>query len=169
MQHGRNMKTGFSQIDLYYRYDDIVEDMLVGIDATTLHPRDAMDVSEIVAAVNAERKVRGQELVSLPPAIHLQINEYAKHGMYKGKGPAFPRPHSALKKQFIEAWQELAKERKEALQKSGEFAFSDGTVGTIRNKLEALDQAAIETARAMRADGLKRKPSTVKREMSKRR
>lgn len=164
------MKAGFSQLELWHRYDDILEDLIASIETTTrLHPRDAMDVSELVASVNAERKLRGQKLFSLPPAIHLQINEYAKFGMYKGTGPDFPRPHSMLKKQLIEDWQEIAKERKDALQKSGEFTFADGTVGTIRNKLEAKDQAAIDTARDMRAHGLKRRPSTVKREMSKRR
>jgi hypothetical protein len=55
------------------------------------------------------------------------------------------------------------------LQKSGEFTFPDGTVATIKNKTEALDQAAIETAAAMRAHGLKRKSGTVKREISERR
>lgn len=163
------MTAGFSQSDLFYLYDEIVEDMLGDWDLTTLHPRDALDMSEIVEAVNAERKLRGQELVNLPPALHRQINQYAKLGMYKGKGRDFDRPDSELKRQFIDAWKERAKERKEALQKSGEFTFPDGTVATVKNKTEALDQAAIETAAAMRAHGLKRKSGTVKREMSGRR
>jgi hypothetical protein len=153
------MNMGFSDSDIALLYDDIVEETLDGIDALALDPRDAMDASEIVAAVNAERSREGRELVALPPSLHKQINEYAKQGMYKGKGRRFPRRDSLLKKRFLEAVVESARERKEDLEKSG----------TVRNKLEALLQAADETAAAVRGRGLKRSGETVKREMSKRR
>ena len=159
MQHERNKRKGFSDSDIAVMYEDTIEEFLADIDGTTSDPRDAMDVSEIVAAVNIERKNRGQELVALPPALHLQINEYAKQGMYKGRGRKYPRRHSFLEERFLDAMAEMAKERKEALEKSG----------TVKNKLEASLQAAEEIAAEMRAYGLKRSDETVRRDMSKRR
>ena len=159
MQHERNKRKGFSDSDIAVLYEDTIEEFLAGVEGTTLDPREAMDVSEIVAAVNIERKNRGEELVALPPALHLQINEYAKQGMYKGKGRKYPRSDSFLKKWFLDAMAEMARERKEALEKSG----------TVKNKLEASFQAAEEIGAEMRAHGLKRSDETVRRDMSKRR
>jgi hypothetical protein len=152
-------KMVFSVADIAVLYDDMIEDMLASLEGMELDPRDALDVSEIVGALNVERKNHGRELVALPPALHLQINEYAGKGMYKGKGRRFPRRDSLLKKRFLDTKVEMARERKETLSKSG----------TVRNKLDASLQAAEEIAAEVRAHGLKRSDETIRREMSKRR
>jgi len=150
------MTKGLSEADIVVLYDELIEDILAGIEAQPLDPRDAMDLSVIVAAVNAARKPEGRELVALPPALHSQINEYAKQGMPKGRG----RPRSNyLKTLFLESMDDMATERKEALIRSG----------LVRNKLEASLQAAEEIAVEVRAHGLKRSDETVLKSMSKRR
>jgi hypothetical protein len=87
-------RRGFSISEIAVLCGDFIEDMLPSLEGIELDRCDAMCVSEWVAAVNVERTKLGQELVALPPAIHLQINEYAELGMYKGKGIRFPRRHS---------------------------------------------------------------------------
>lgn len=91
------MTKGFSESDIAVLYDDLIEVMLTDIKGTVLEPRDAMDLSEIAAAVNALREREGRELAALPPALHRQINEYAVQGMHKGHGRRHPRNSNRTK------------------------------------------------------------------------
>jgi hypothetical protein len=152
-------RKGFSIDETGVLFNDLIEDMLSGLEGIELDPRDAMCVSEIVAAVNVKRKDDGEELVALPPAIHLQIHRYAEQGMYHGMGCKYPRRQSLLDKKFVDLMIDMATERKEELEKSG----------TLRNKLDASLEAAEEIAAKMRAHGFKRRAETVLREMSMRR
>jgi hypothetical protein len=152
-------KKGFSGEDIAVLYGDSIEDFLSGLDGIELDPRDAMDLSELVAAVNVEREKLGQELVALPPAIHLQINGYAEKGMYHGMGRKYPRRRSFFEEKLLELMADEFKKRKEELEKSG----------TVRNKLDASLEAADEIAAEMRVHGFKRSAETVLREISKRR
>jgi hypothetical protein len=170
-EKSKNAK-GYSDADIAVIYDPLIEEMLAE-DWTDAHPRDLLDLSEIVAAVNAERQKHGDPrvypLVALPPDIHRRINEFAPRGMYNGKGQDFPRPQSSLRSMFLDTFADEAREQNDELLRSGVHTYKDGTKSTITNKTDARNVAAAETARMVRDHGIKRKASTMARDMSKRR
>ncbi|MGL3211654.1 hypothetical protein [Bradyrhizobium sp. BR 1433] len=86
------MSGGFSDYDKAVLYDNSIEDMLAAAAEEPLNDREVMFLSDVTAAVNAyrNRKGRKKKLAALPPALHAQINTYAKAGMLKGKGRRRP-------------------------------------------------------------------------------
>lgn len=129
------MIKGFSDDDKAALYDELIEDILADIEGMTLDPLDATELSDIVAAVNAERKRQERELVALPPAPHRQINAYAKRGMLKGGGRS--RPHdSHLTRLF----------KQTTLPEIAEFAY--------KRKEERLSTARMLLAKAARTESL---------------
>ena len=114
------MIKGFSNDDKAALYDEPIEDILADIEGVTLDPLDATELSDIVAAVNAERKRQERELVALPPALHRQINAYAKRGMLKGGGRSRPRD-SRLTRLF----------KQTTLPEIAEFAYKFPTGGAV--------------------------------------
>jgi len=96
------MTTEFSENDLFVLYGDLIKEMLPEWTTRDPKPRSALDFSLALAAVNVERERLGQELLPLPTALHRQINEYARNGMYKGGGRRHPND-SHLTTQFKEA------------------------------------------------------------------
>jgi hypothetical protein len=162
---------GYSEADIADLYDDRIEEMLAD-SWMNADPRDLMDLSLTVAAVNAQRQKRGEPLVALPPDVHRQINAFAEKGMYKGLGQRYPRRYSALLTEFLDAAADEAREKKEKLVKTGVYTHPDDPEKTetpIAGKVDATNVAATETARMLRAHGIKRKSSTMVRDMSKRR
>lgn len=173
-EKSKNAK-GYSDADIAVIYDPLIEEMLAE-DWADAHPRDLLDLSEIVAAVNAERQKHGDPsvypLVALPPDIHRRINEFAPRGMYNGKGQDFPRPQSSLRSMFLDTFADEAREKKELLLKTGVYTHPedpDKIKTPIAGKTDATNVAATETARIVRDHGIKRKASTMARDMSKRR
>jgi hypothetical protein len=133
------------------RFDEIIEDMLA-VDWGEVDAQDAVDLAEIVYAVNLARHAEGRPPVALPLTVQRQINECAKRGMHKGQGKGRPRD-SRVTKLFKEAIVDGAKDLQRELYKRG------------TKNLDAQWQAAEEASDFARKQGLKLKADTIKRMM----
>jgi hypothetical protein len=136
-------------------FDEIIEDMLRD-DWSQVDAQDAVELAEIVYAVNLARQAEGRPRVALPLTVERQVLECAKRGMYKGQGRHRPRD-SYLKTRLKEAIAGLGIDRQQELNEQG-----------MKNP-EAQDKAA-EEARAYVYDRhrLNLAANTIKRMMQTR-
>ena len=106
--------------DIAVLFDEIIEDILAdALGEGEVGPQDAVDLAEIVYAVNVARHAEGRPRVTLPLTVERQLLECAKLGMHKGKGNnGRPRDSQAVKllKDGIVIW---ANDRKQELLAQG--------------------------------------------------
>jgi hypothetical protein len=145
---------GFSRFDLAVLYEDSIEEILADMDGK-LHPADAVDWSTVIAAVNVERKKCGATLVAVPPDLHDQVNRYAAEGKYRASEGS-SRRYGFLKKLAQSTLINEARERADQLV----------TSGAVRNKTEAVLQAAEEFSRVFKSHGFKATAETVQKLMA---
>lgn len=134
-------------------FDEKIEDMLAD-EWGEVDAQNAVDLAEIVYAVNVARQAEGRPLLALPLGIQRQLLECSKRGMHKGKGRKHP-PDRYVVKKFKEAILYWAKDRQQ------ELYDLQGM-----KSLEAQLQAADEAEDLARKHGLKRfSAATIKRMM----
>ena len=71
-------------------FDEIIEEMLRD-DWGKVDALDAVELAEIVQAVNLARHHDGRPLLALPLPVQPQVNDCAKRAVHKGQGRHRPR------------------------------------------------------------------------------
>jgi hypothetical protein len=93
----------------------------------------------------------GRELVALPPALHKQINEYAEHGMLKGRGRSRPRDSyltTRFKQTTLSEIAEFACRRKEERLNAARLLLEEAARTESLGKREKLKRQADEQGTA---------------------
>ena len=139
-------------------FDEIIVDMLDGWDKVA--PQDAVELAEIVHAVNVRRRADGREPVALPLTVERRLIECAKRGMQRGQGRK-GRPRKSYAEELLrEAIVSLAKERKDDLVATGMRATgtnsAEDRAAEEASERYGLNVAATTIKRLMQSDGKSR-------------